>query len=49
MNQSSENAENLIDELRISRIDIIDDVENKLKIVIAVTIKFTFSNVSIVY
>ena len=49
MNQSFGNVENSIDELRIFRIDIIDDAENELKIIIAVTIKFIFSNVSIIH
>ena len=49
MNQSSENAENSIDKLRIFRIDITDDADDELKVIITMTIKFIFLNVSIVH
>ena len=49
MNQLSKNVKNSIDELRIFRIDTTDDVEDELKIIITMTIKFIFSNVSIIH
>ena len=49
MNQSSENVENFVDELWILRINIINDIESELKIIITMTIKFIFSNVSVIH